>query len=374
MAAAKLSVLVVDDSAFMRTVISKMINATDDMRVAATAINGSFALNKLESVDPDVIVLDIEMPEMNGIEFLKARKGRVADIPVVILSSIARRGARITMEALSLGASDFILKPSGTNADELHKIGNHIISTLRAYGTRYRNLGRSSTASLKQRSRPPETRRTVPEAPIVSKATSSPSIRSIRSHAGAVKAVAIGISTGGPNALRKLVQELDPSIPVPIFVVQHMPAGFTAEFSESLNRLSKLEVKEASDGDVARPGRIFVSPGDRHMRLKRRPLAVTIELSSDPPVSGHRPSVDVLFASIADAYGSGALAVIMTGMGKDGAKEIGEVKRAGGLTIGQDEASSVVYGMPRVAAEAGFLDEILPLDSIAAYINRAARD
>lgn len=343
----KIAVLIVDDSALMRNVISMMIEADGGLRVEAKASNGAIALRKLETAKPDVIVLDLEMPEMSGIEFLKERRRREIDIPVIILSSIAHRGARITMEALSLGASDFILKPSGTDSGELRRIEQQLVSTLKAYGARYRRRSGEKTE--------PRRDRIDLHAPI---------------RRAQVHAVAIGISTGGPNALRQLFQELDGSLPAPIFVVQHMPAGFTREFAESLNRISRLEVKEAEIGDVVRPGRAFIAPGDFHMTVERKRLAEVIELNQDSAMNGHRPSVDVLFSSIAKTYGSRTLAVIMTGMGKDGARSIGEIKQAGGITVGQDEESCVVYGMPRVAAQNGYLDEVLPLNSIAEFINR----
>lgn len=340
----------------MRSVVGRMIDGAEGLEVAGKASNGATALRRLETATPDVIVLDLEMPEMNGIEFLEERKRRGIGIPVIILSSVARRGARITMEALSLGAADFILKPSGTDAEELHRIEKQLVTTLRAYGRRYRG-SRSGAAPIPGVSSPER----VVERPV------RPSAEVRR---GGVDAVAIGISTGGPHALRQVFGALDPSLRVPVFVVQHMPPGFTAEFAESLDRLSPLEVKEAASGDVVTPGRAFIAPGDRHMTVVRRRLAQVVELNTDPPVNGHRPSVDVLFSSVASTYGRRILAIIMTGMGKDGAESIGRIKEGGGLTVGQDEETCVVYGMPRVAAEHGYLDVVLPLGGIADYINR----
>ena len=314
------------------------------MIVGAKAINGAFALKKLGAFRPDVIVLDLEMPEMNGIEFLKVRKERNIDVPVVILSSIAKKGAAITMEALALGASDFILKPSGIRADEMHEVEAQIVETLRAYAVQYR--GRQGRR--------------------IDGATGLAPGRHVA--ASRIRAVAIGISTGGPNALRLLFRNIDEKTSVPIFVVQHMPAGFTAEFAASLDRISPLGVKEAETGDVAGPGRVFVSPGDRHMTVVQRRLANVIELLDDDPVNGHRPSVDILFESIARVYGPGALAIIMTGMGRDGAYSIGTIKQAGGTTVGQDEESSIVYGMPRVAAELGHIGIVSSLEAIPPLI------
>jgi two-component system, chemotaxis family, protein-glutamate methylesterase/glutaminase len=341
------SVLVVDDSALMRNVIASMIEKDPELRLEAKAANGAIALRKLESAKPDVIVLDLEMPVMTGLEFLEERRKRGIEIPVIILSSIASRGAKVTMEALALGASDFVTKPSGTDAGELPLVEQQLVALLKAFGRRHQ---RSTTV------------------PVGRKIMSS----SVASKGSPVQAVAIGISTGGPNALRKVFQELDPSLPVPVFVVQHMPAGFTREFAESLNRLSGLEVKEAETGDIARPGRAFIAPGDYHMTVVRRRLAVTIELNQEPLVQGHRPSADVLFSSMARIYGANSLAIIMTGMGRDGAAAIGDIRKAGGRTAAQDEESCVVYGMPRVAVENGHIDDVLPLEEVASYINRNA--
>lgn len=349
MSEGKLSVLIVDDLALMRNMIGRIIEATTDLVVGAKAINGAFALKKLDAFRPDVIVLDLEMPEMNGIEFLKVRKARNIDIPVVILSSIAKKGAAITMEALALGASDFILKPSGNRADEMHQVEAQIVETLRAYAVQYRRRhGRR-----------------------IGDATGTAHVRHVA--ASRIRAVAIGISTGGPNTLRHLFRNIDEKTSVPIFVVQHMPAGFTKEFAASLDRISPLEVKEAETGDVAGPGRVFVSPGDRHMTVVHRRLANVIQLLDDDPVNGHRPSVDVLFESIAEVYGAGSLAIIMTGMGRDGARSIGTIKKAGGTTVGQDEQSSTVYGMPRVAADLGHIGIVSSLEAIPPLIGDLVR-
>ncbi len=349
----KYSVLIVDDSALMRNVVGKIVESSDDLVIAGKAMNGKFALKKLRTIDPDVIVLDLEMPEMDGIEFLRERRKLDIRIPVVILSSVASRGAKITMEALALGASDFILKPSGSVADELRRVEKHLVSTLRAYAQKHR---RNRTGSAADRPVAPP-----PPAPIKKEKLPRP-----------VEAIAIGISTGGPNALRRVFHEVDASIPAPIFVVQHMPAGFTAEFAGSLDRLSGLEIKEAESGDVARAGRVYVAPGNKHMTVTKKRLATVIELDDNEPVNGHRPSADVLFSSIARTYGGDSMAIIMTGMGRDGARSIGEIQSAGGHTVGQDEDTCVVYGMPRIAAQNGFIDVVLPLECIADYINRVA--
>lgn len=372
----RIQVLVVDDSALMRNIVGKIIDAVPDMVTVGKAMNGEFALEKIERLNPDVIVLDIEMPVMNGIEFLKERRKRGINIPVVILSSVAERGARITMEALSLGASDFITKPSGSVSRDIHTVGNQIIALVRGLGERYRNSRGLNVAPPVENQAldgvelqtAEQKAQALPSPPTVSRTRVSAPPRKPRTSPGPLEIIAIGISTGGPNALRKFMAELTPDIGVPIVIVQHMPAGFTWEFAQSLNRICKLEVKEASEGELLKPGRVLVAPGNYHLTVEKRALAAIVHVNQDPPRNGHRPSADVLFASVAREYGNRALGIIMTGMGRDGAMEIGSLYEAGGITLGQDEASSVVYGMPRAAFENGYLHRQVPLSEIASAI------
>ena len=345
-----IKVLIVDDSAFMRNTVGKIVEGAPGLSVAGKAMNGVFALKKIQSQSPDVIVLDLEMPEMNGIEFLKERRRRGIKIPVVILSSLAEKGARITMEALSLGASDFVQKPSGSTSADISSVADQLVQLLRAYGGSSFGRKTISPISLKSDNR----------KPVVSQR---------REITGTIDLVAIGISTGGPNALRQLFSEIRGDFPVPILVVQHMPAGFTLEFAASLDKLCPLSVKEAEEGDVLRPGRVFVAPGGYHMTVEGRRLATTINLSRGEPVNGHRPSVDVLFHSFRAVFGNKVLAVIMTGMGRDGVKGMKEIYNSGGITIAQDSESSVVYGMPKVAFENGVVDSLVSLDDMAGTIN-----
>jgi two-component system, chemotaxis family, protein-glutamate methylesterase/glutaminase len=365
------SVLIVDDSALMRNLVSRIFEAAPDFRIAGTAMNGLFALRKIEQERPDLIVLDLEMPEMNGIEFLRERQKRGIDIPVIILSSIAEKGARITMEALALGASDFILKPGGvTTSQDLKGTAGELLELARVYtrrGQRHAGEGSREPSPPPRAAREAE-RREHREEPRAAAERITP----LRGH-GAVEVIAIGISTGGPNALREVLPKIEATVP-PLLIVQHMPAGFTEEFAESLNRLSTLEVREARDGDVLKQGRAFIAPGNAHLTVEAKPLARVIRLSDAPPMSGHRPSADVLFASIAKVYGNRCLAAIMTGMGKDGAVEIGSIYREGGITIAQDEHSCIVYGMPRAAVESGVIHHVVPLPRMAETINRLCRE
>ncbi|MBN2873648.1 MAG: chemotaxis response regulator protein-glutamate methylesterase [Spirochaetales bacterium] len=377
-----ISVLVVDDSALMRNLISRMVDAAPGMRTVDKAMNGVFALQKIPKCHPDVIILDIEMPEMNGIEFLKERKRLGIDIPVIILSSIARSGAQVTMEALALGASDFITKPSGSVSSDIHTVAGELTRMIAAYGSQYQRdkgkealrysfeapermfeaapaiVPRVETKGTKPAHKPE--RMVEPAKPVPPRPARSPATTEI---------VAIGISTGGPNALRDVFARISPALACPIVVVQHMPAGFTEEFAASLNRICPLEVKEAADGDLLKPGRVLIAPGDWHVVVEKKPLASVVRINQDPAENGHRPSADVLFRSVAREYGNKALAVIMTGMGKDGARELGSVYLEGGITLGQDEESSVVYGMPKVAYEMGHVMEQVPLAKMAERIS-----
>jgi len=365
-------VLVVDDSALMRNLVSRMVDAAEDCSVVATAMNGEFALNKIPRVDPDCIVLDLEMPKMNGIEFLVERRNRGIEIPVVILSSVAKKGAKITMDALSLGAADFITKPSGSVSHDIHVVGEQLLAMVRGYGGRYR-----SQRGLRTAEAPPDHAvrpMPLPEKPAPSQPPPTAQKRTPKAAPGRLEVIAIGISTGGPNALRNVFAQIDGDLGVPILVVQHMPAGFTEEFAASLDRVSPLEVKEAADGDVLVPNRVLIARGDHHMTVEKRKLAAVARLNQTDPVNGHRPSADVLFRSVAETYGNAALAVIMTGMGRDGAREIGGIYEAGGVTLGQDEASSVVYGMPRIAFENGYITRQVSLGEIAQTLSNYARE
>ncbi len=366
------SVLVVDDSALMRNLVSKIIEATPGLKVADKAMNGVFALQKIPRCDPDVIVLDIEMPEMNGIEFLKERKRLGLEMPVVILSSVAKEGAEVTIEALSLGAVDFITKPSGSVSSDIHTVAGELSRLLLAYGSQYQK---------KKGKQPPQYEFEAPErlfepAPVLEgrqKARERPEPPTPLRQPGPMELIAIGISTGGPNALREVFAKIDADLPQPIVVVQHMPPGFTEEFAKSLDRICPLDVKEAAEGDLVRPGRILIAPGDKHIEVERRPLGAIAHLSDAPPMNGHRPSADVLFASVAKAYGNRAMGVIMTGMGRDGARELGSIFKEGGLTLGQDEASSIVYGMPKAAFELGHVTMQVPLAEMAATLSRLGK-
>lgn len=373
-----ISVLIVDDSAMMRNLIGRIVESHDELAVAGKAMNGVFALQKMPRLEPDVIILDIEMPEMNGIEFLKEKNRLGNDIPVIVLSAVATKGAKVTMEALSLGASDFITKPSGSVSHNIQSVGERLIQLILAFGQDHRrrrgprqNKRPAPAPIRKPIESPVRETRTTPAIPIgTSHWESFTPVREPHN----VQILAIGISTGGPNALRKVFSAIDPGLSVPVIVVQHMPAGFTEEFAKSLDRICPLEVKEASDGDLLKPGRILIAPGDYHVQVSRKSLGAVVNVLSKDPVNGHRPSVDVLFESVASEYKNEAIAVIMTGMGKDGARQIGKIYNEGGMTLAQDEETSIVYGMPKVAIEHGYIREVVPLASMAERISTLTKE
>ena len=373
----EVSVLIVDDSALMRNLIGHMVEDTPGLAIADKAMNGLFALQKIPRVEPDVIVLDLEMPEMNGIEFLKKRKEQGIEIPVVILSSIAARGAQITMEALSLGASDFIQKPSGSISEDIHVVKDTLVGMLLGYGTAYRkSKGKKVLTPAEYQAKTPSAKSS--DIAVHFKLSATPHTEPAAPPAqvrkpGNTEIIAIGISTGGPDALRVVFSKLDADLKVPIVVVQHMPAGFTNEFARSLDRICPLNVKEAEDGDVIMPGRILIAQGNKHLEVEKKGTGAVARLSDNPLVSGHRPSADVLFASVAMSFSNHALGVIMTGMGRDRAQHMGTIYKEGGITLGQDEASAVVYGMPRVAYELGHVMEQVSLDNMARRICDVAK-
>ena len=376
----EIAVLIVDDSALMRNLIGKMVEATPGLTVAEKAMNGYFALQKIPRVEPDVICLDLEMPEMTGIEFLKERKKRGIDIPVIILSSIAEKGAAITMEALSLVASDFVQKPSGSISEDIHTVADNVTSLLIAYGGQYRRAKGKKVLTPEEYEKKPKTEQEKKAlisttfglfgGPAKTEPVAPPA--QVRKP-GKTEVIAIGISTGGPDALRVVFSKLDPDLKQPILVVQHMPIGFTLEFAKSLDRICPLNVKEAEEGDILTPGWAYIAQGNKHLEVERKGGSSLIHLSDSPHVSGHRPSADVLFASVAMAYTNHVLGVIMTGMGRDGAQQLGTVFKEGGITLGQDDKSSIVYGMPRVAWEMGHVMEQVPLEQMAKRICEIAK-
>lgn len=350
----KIKVLVVDDSALMRKLIPLILEKDPDIEVVATAVDGRFALAKAEKHRPDVITLDMDMPGMDGLTTLRHL---VTDfgIPVVIVSSLTDKGVELTMKAFELGAVEAVAKPRDAISINIREIAEELIRKVLAA-----SLSSPSKLFLEP-------------GPSASEETEGPVAKKELTGRFADFVTVIGVSTGGPNALTQMLPGLPADLPAGVLVVQHMPPGFTGVFAARLNKICALKVSEAKDGDPVLPGRVLVAPGDAHMKIKKTPFGSIIVLNSRPPVNGHRPSADVLFGSAALEYGPNALGVIMTGMGDDGAEGMGEIKKAGGRTIAQDEKSSVVFGMPKAAIKRGYADRVLPLDEMAAAITEEAR-
>lgn len=347
---APVRVLVVDDSAFMRTALSRMIVSESGFEIAGTASNGSEALDKIASLDPDVVTLDVEMPGLNGLETLRVIMKQFPR-PVIMVSSATEKDAETTFTALSLGAFDYVPKQLFSNSLDILHIREDLIEKIRA-----------AAVSPKPHAPAPLPRKPsgsfLPKGPC----TTPPAI------------IVLGTSTGGPKALEEILPLFPRGFSVPILIVQHMPAGFTAPFAQRLNNLCSLTVREASHHEAIRPGIIYIAPAGMHMTVERQSESRDIIcLDTHPEDSLHIPSVDVVMKSVAKVYGNLALGIILTGMGSDGAQGMAAIYRQGGLTIGQDEASCIVYGMPRACAELGVLTQVVPLSQIPAQILEATQ-
>jgi two-component system chemotaxis response regulator CheB len=339
-------VLVVDDSAFMRKVLSDLFAAESDFTVLDTARNGKEAVDKVKRLKPDVVTMDVEMPVMDGITALDTIM-REFPVPVVMVSSLTRAGADATLKALERGAVDFVAKTAGP-ISSIEKIRTEILAKCRA----------AAKANVRLLVRPPSPPQSQPQPP--SPPAFAPSLDE--------KIVAIGTSTGGPRALQEVITRLPGNLPCPVVIVQHMPPGFTRSLSERLNSLSALTVKEAENGDVLRPGLAVVAPGDFHMGLVREGARTIVRLHQEPPIGGHRPSVDPTMEAVARIYGPRATGVILTGMGHDGSRGMKAIKDNRGFTIAEDQSTTVVFGMPKAAIELGVVDRVVPLPGIAGEI------
>ena len=337
------TVLVVDDSAFMRKLVSEMIDASGEFRVVGTARNGIDALKKVHALDPDIVTLDVEMPELDGIGalgYIMSESPR----PVVILSGAATGAADdVTIRALELGAVEFVRKPSGPISLDLPAVRDQLLDALRA------------AAQVNLRSVDPLARPTI----------GGPATRVPRSEAWANRAIAIASSTGGPRALAEVIPHLPGDLDAAVLVVQHMPAGFTRSLAERLDAQSRLAVREARHGERLVRGRVYVAPGGYHMRVAAEQGGPTIALDDSPPIWGVRPAADPLFRSLAEHFREGAVGVVLTGMGRDGAVGLRAIHDAGGLGIAQDRETSIIFGMPHAAATGGGASRILPLAEIA---------
>jgi two-component system, chemotaxis family, protein-glutamate methylesterase/glutaminase len=346
--AKSIRVLIVDDSALVRKILSEILGEADGIEVVGTAQDPYVARERIKELNPDVLTLDVEMPRMDGLTFLRNLM-RLRPMPVVMVSSLTARGAEVTLQALELGAVDFVRKPERDLVHGLHEYANELVDKIRmASVARVRTLA----------------------TPAPSVATIIPQ-RSLQSFRTTDRILAIGASTGGTEAIKEVLLRLPPDSPG-VVIAQHIPPGFSAAFAERMNRQTGLVVKEAADGDRVMSGHAYIAPGDRHLLLVRDGARYACRLTQDELVNRHRPSVDVLFRSVAQAAGVNASAALLTGMGADGAQGLKELRDMGVHTIAQDEATSVVWGMPGEAVKRGAAVEVLPLQDVAAALLRGA--
>lgn len=375
--AGPLRVMIVDDSVVIRGLISRWIGAEHDMEVAASLRTGLEAVNQIERINPDVAVLDIEMPELDGLSALPRLLAKKRNLVIIMASTLTRRNAEISFKALSLGAADYIPKPESTREAAAADIFHHdLIQKIRHLGARLRRRPAVASPPLAPASPAPAARGPVarPAAPAPAPAVHAPASGSLSTRpfsTQAPKVLLIGSSTGGPQALMSLVTELGPVIDrFPVLITQHMPPTFTTILAEHLARSSRRPASEAVDGEPVKPGRIYLAPGGKHMRVARSGADVVIALDDGPAVNFCKPAVDPLFTSAIDVWHGAILSVILTGMGSDGMRGGKDIIAAGGSVIAQDEASSVVWGMPGAAANAGICAAILPLNQIGTKVNR----
>ena len=337
-------VLVVDDSALMRKLIPQMLQCDPGIEVVGTAMDGLLGIKKIGELRPDVVTLDLEMPRMDGLEMLRQIVGRY-HIPVIVVSSHNEMGVYSALKALALGAFDFVAKPNAGLAGGIEQIARELSIKIKVAAI---------SGPPKQTFNPP------PLTQLASKAKAT--------GARPARTIAIGVSTGGPTALHYICSQLPADFAACLLIVQHMPEGFTAMFARRLDDCSSITVTEARSGDLLAPGRAFVCPGNRHLKVRRVPQGDMVVLVDQPPVNGHRPSVDVLFHSVAKEFGSESAAVLMTGMGDDGAAGMRAVQVAGGITIAQSMDTCVVDSMPRAAIEAGWAGRVVRLDAIPSVL------
>lgn len=342
-----IKILIVDDSAFMRKLLSDLFSAESDFTVIDTARNGVDAVEKVKRLKPDLITMDVEMPVMDGIKALEIIM-KETPTPVLMISSLTRAGAEATLSALELGAVDFVAKSAGILSN-ISSIGNEILAKSRA-------AVHARVSRFVER----------PKVQLVVKPLLQPATGRIEE-----RVLAIGTSTGGPRALQEVITKLPGDLPCGVVIVQHMPPGFTKSLSERLDSLSALTVKEAEHNDVVRSGLVLIAPGNYHMTIEREGNKKVIKLDQSPPIGGHRPAVDPMMESVARVYGAGSFGVILTGMGHDGAKGIKAIKQQNGYTIAEDQSTAVVFGMPKAAIELGVVDKVAPISAVAAEIVKA---
>lgn len=349
----KLRVLIVDDAVVIRRIVSDVLSSDPEIEVVGTAANGKIALARLGQLNPDLVTMDVEMPEMDGLSTLRELRKLYPRLPVIMFSTLTARGGAATLEALAAGASDYVTKPAnvGSVSVGMSRIRDELIPKIKALCA---GKGRTGASSGSDGTGKPVVRTPVAKRPLAG--------------ARAVEAVVIGISTGGPNALADVIPALPGDLPVPVFIVQHMPPVFTRLLAERLDQKAAVKVVEAKHGDAVRPGTVYIAPGDHHMTIECAPQGRRIALNQDVPENSCRPAVDVTFRSAVAQYGGNLLAAVLTGMGQDGLRGSEAVREAGGSVIVQDEETSVVWGMPGAVARAGLADAQVPLDAVAGEI------
>ncbi|GAA4362063.1 protein-glutamate methylesterase/protein-glutamine glutaminase [Angustibacter luteus] len=362
---APVRVLVVDDSVVIRRLVSDALSSDPDIEVVGTASNGRLALTKLSQVAPDLVTLDIEMPEMDGIAALRQLRADGHRLPVIMFSTLTERGASATLDALEAGASDYVTKPSnsGSIAESLEQVRTSLVPKIKALVPLARRGAGAAPGLIRQRPAPTTSVR--PPVP-----TTTPALAVRRPRRGPFQVLAIGCSTGGPEALSTLLAGLPADLRVPVVVVQHMPPVFTRQFAARLDRNLPFDVCEAEGGEKLRPRSVYLAPGDYHLRLRRVGNDVVTTIDQQVPENFCRPAVDVLFRSAAEVFGPDVLATVLTGMGSDGRRGSQDVVAAGGSVLVQDEASSVVWGMPGSVVEVGAAEEVLPLGDLPLALTR----
>jgi len=353
----KIRVLVVDDAVVVRKLITETLRQDPDLEVAGIAANGKIALQKIPQVNPDIMTLDVEMPEMDGLATLREVRKLYPKLAVIMFSTLTQKGAVATLEALSLGANDYVTKPAnvGSVTEAMQRLEQELIPKIKVH-CRHLCVAEPVREDKKAPARTP---------PLVSSLPPKP---------GPIEIVCLGTSTGGPNALAEVFANLPADFPVPIVIVQHMPPLFTAMLAERLTAHSPVPCHEGVEGQVIERGHAYVAPGGRHMEVQRAGMRTTLHMHDGPPENSCRPAVDVLFRSVAAVYGGAVFGVVMTGMGQDGLRGCEIIREKRGRVVVQDEATSVVWGMPGYVAKAGYADKIIPLNQIAGEITRRVRE
>ena len=353
----KIRVLIVDDSVVIRRLLTDELSKDPDIEVVGSAATGKIALSKVVQTPPDVVTMDIEMPEMDGLTAVTEIRKTHPNLPIIMFSTLSQRAAKETLEALSRGANDYVTKPAnvGSAALAMQRVREELIPKIKTLARPKAAILQKTTSPLPQSTASAGSRFGRPKNPFQ------------------VEIVAIGVSTGGPNALAEVMPYIPKDCPVPIVIVQHMPPVFTKCLAERLMAKAQIPIHEGQPGDVVVPGQAWIAPGDFHMLVERQGTKVVLATNQDPPENSCRPAVDVMFRSVAKVYGNAVLAVVLTGMGQDGMRGAEVIREAGGQVLVQDEASSVVWGMPGAVAQAGLAHSIIPLSQVSSEIMRKVR-